>query len=154
MFDELGARRRALFNGDYRFVGAWTFEGDGPGNGTLRCESRLPEGCEPYVPPAAKTRIAIGGRFLDEVKIRRTSTSTLSFPPERHRAEVSGDRVVVHVPACVAVQLLADGVLPPLRGGPVEIVVYAQPPRRAALVEVHTGEYGDIVSLTFEGSAG
>lgn len=146
-------RRREDFGTDYRFVGTWSFESDATGGGTLRCETRLPEGCEAYVPPAVETRISIGGRVLDEVKIRQTPTSLLSFPPERHHAEVSDDHVVIHVPAYVAVQLLADGTLPPARGAAVEVVVYAQPPRLLVLAEVRASSRsvaGDVVSLVFE----
>jgi len=57
----------------------------------------------------------------------------------------------------VAVQLFADGTLPPVRRSAVEIVVHARPPRRIVLVEVLTGSRhlaGDVVSLTFEPDAG
>jgi len=153
LFEVLEQRRREHFGTDYRFVGTWTFESDATGGGTLRCEAMLPEGCEAYRPPAVETRISIGGRFLDDVKIRQTPTSLLTFPPERHRAEVSDDRVVIHVPAYVAIQLFADGTLPPARGAAVEVVVFAQPPRRMVLAEVRASKRavsGDVVSLVFD----
>ncbi len=155
LFEVLEQRRREFFNNDYRVVGAWSFESDAMGNGTLRCEGRLPEGCDAYVPPSVETRISIDGRFLDEVQIKRTPRSLLSFPPERHRADVSGDNVLLHVPTYVAVQLLADGTLPPLRGAAVEVVVFAQPPRQLVLAEVWATETpaGDVVSLSFTPAA-
>ena len=66
---------------------------------------------------------------------------------------MSGDEVVLLVPAYVAVQLLADGTLPPLRGAAVEVVVFAQAPRRMVLAEVRamgTPVAGDVVSLVFQ----
>ena len=68
-------------------------------------------------------RIAIGGRRLDEVRIRQTRTdvagtlSYLSFPAHRHRASVEPDHLVVSTQAATVVQLFAEGVLAPM-GGP------------------------------------
>jgi hypothetical protein len=152
MFEALGDRRRSLFANDYRCVGEWTLGPDGAGGHSLRCDARLPEGCEPHVPPRAETRISIDGRYLDEVQIRQTATSFLAFPPERHRAETTGDRVVLHVPALAVAQLLAEGRLPPIGGRSVELIVHAQPPRRMVLAEICSGArsvLGEVVSLTF-----
>ena len=65
-------------------------------------------------------RIAIGGRYLDEVQIRLDlpdSLSHLSFPANRHRGRVEEDRVTVFTQGPTAVKLFADGVLPPVGGG-------------------------------------
>jgi hypothetical protein len=157
IFDALAERRKAMFAADYRAVGDWSFESDGAEAPGLRCEVVLPRGCEARVPPRADIRIPIEGRFLDEVQIRQTATSRLSFPPERHRADASDARVTIDTPAYVAVQLFADGTLQSVRRSAVEIVVHAQPPRRMVLVEVLTNSRslaGDVVSLTFEPDAG
>lgn len=62
-------------------------------------------------------RIAIGGQYLDEVRIRCAEpypypVSYLSFPAHRHWARVEGERVTVCAQAAAVVQLFADGILP------------------------------------------
>lgn len=102
------------------------------------------------------TKISVGGRYLDEVKIRQTETSLLSFPSERHRADTKGDTVVLHVPALTVVQLFADGVLPPIGERSVEIGVHGESRRSMVLVEVRSGTrsaVGDLVSLTFSAAS-
>jgi hypothetical protein len=80
-----------------------------PGSHSLRCESKLPEGTVPHVPPPAASRIAIGGAFLDEVRIRQTGATLLSFPASNHRAQVASDGVVtIHAQALTVAQLFAD----------------------------------------------
>jgi hypothetical protein len=76
---------------------------------------------------AGHARIAIGGRYLDEVRIRQTRTdlantlSSLSFPAHRHGASVEPDHLVVSTQAATVVQLFAEGVLA-LIGGPAVTV--------------------------------
>jgi len=152
LFEVLSARRKALFSDDRRAVGNWTFEADGPGNHTLRCDAHLPDGCVPYVPPPAEKRISIGGRFLDEVRIQQSPTASLSYPATEHRAEIVGEDIVVHAHALTVLQLLADGVLPPLGRGDVDVVVLARPSRRMILEQVRAGAQnatGNSVALTF-----
>lgn len=151
-FEILSTRRVEQFDDDPRLVGDWSLAPDDVGGFSLRCEAMLPEGCEPYVPPAPETRIRIGGRFLDEVKIAQSATALLSFPPARHRAELEGTDVVVETPASVAVQLLAEGTVPPIGTGTVELVVYGQPARRARLSRVRApGALGrETIYLVFE----
>ncbi|MBK7399625.1 MAG: hypothetical protein IPJ34_26045 [Myxococcales bacterium] len=153
VFEALGERRRTSFLNDYRCVGEWSLGPDGAGGHSLRCDARLPEGCEPHVPPRAETRISIDGRYLDEIRLQQTATSFVAFPPERHRADVTGDRIVLHLPALAVVQLFADGGLPTIGGRSVELVVRARPPRRMVLVDVCAGArsaVGEVVSLTFK----
>ena len=72
-------------------------------------------------------QIAIGGRRLDEVRIRQSRTdlvntlSYLSFPVHRHRASVELNHLVVSTQAPTVVQLFAEGVLAPI-GGPAVTV--------------------------------
>ena len=71
-------------------------------------------------------RIAIGGRYLDEVQIRLDlpdSLSHLSFPANRHRGRVEEDRVNVFTQGPTAVKLFADGVLPPVGRGAVTVAI-------------------------------
>jgi len=72
-------------------------------------------------------RIAIGGRCLDEVRIRQARTdlpgtlSYLCFPAHRHQASIEPDHLVVSTQAATVVQLFAEGVLVPI-GGPAVMV--------------------------------
>jgi len=78
---------------------------------------------------AAHVQIAIGGRRLDEVRIRQIRTdiagtlSYLSFPAHRHRASVEPDHLVVSTQAATVVQLFAEGVLAPIGGPAVTVQV-------------------------------
>ena len=106
----------------------------------------------------AETRIAIGGRYLDEVRIRLakpdgyTSISLLSFPASRHRAQADKDCVTVFAQAPTLVQLYADGVLPPIGGRPVPIEVGGVDLGRWTLASVESGGMtgvDDIIVLHF-----
>lgn len=73
-------------------------------------------------------RIAIGGRWLDDVRIRlltrmdmANTVSYLSYPAQRHRASAEPDHLVVSTQAATLVQLFAEGVLVPI-GGPAVTV--------------------------------
>lgn len=77
-------------------------------------------------------RIAIGGRCLDEVRIRQTrsdmagSLSSLSFPAHRHQASVEPDHLGVSTQAATVVQLFAKGVLVPIGGPGVTVQIGGQ----------------------------
>jgi len=77
-------------------------------------------------------RIAVGGRFLDEVRIRQARTdvpgslSYLSFPAHRHRASVELDQLVVSTRAATVVQLFTEGILAPIGGPAVRVQVGGQ----------------------------
>ena len=79
-----------------------------------------------------QVRIAIGGRYLDEVCIRQNRTdlantrSYLSFPAHRHRALVEPDHLVVSTQAATVVQLFAEGVLVPIGGPAVTVQIGGQ----------------------------
>lgn len=77
-------------------------------------------------------RITIGGRCLDEVRIRQARTdlpntlSYLSFPAHRHRASVETDHLVVSTQAATVVQLFAEGVLVATGGHVVTVQIGGQ----------------------------
>lgn len=77
-------------------------------------------------------QIAIGGRRLDEIRIRQTRTdlvntlSSLCFPVHRHRASVEPDHLVVSTPAPMVVQLFAEAVLAPIGGPAVTVQIGGQ----------------------------
>ncbi len=77
-------------------------------------------------------RIAIGGRCLDEVRIRQARTdvagslSYLSLPAHRHRASVEPDHLIVSTQAATALQLFAEGVLVPIGGPAVTVQIGSQ----------------------------
>lgn len=82
---------------------------------------------------ADHARIAIGGRRLDEVRIRQARTdmppgtlSYLCFPAHHHRASVEADHLVVSTQAVTVVQLFAEGVLGPVGGPAVRVQVGGQ----------------------------
>jgi len=125
-FKLLSERWRKEFSFDPRLIGAWSLEVK-DGRPHLICEMTFPDGVEPLVPPPAEKRIAIGGRFLDEVQIRMTATSYLSFPVESHRGTVDGNGIAtIHAKMPTVVQLFAEGRLPPVGGTPVEVMVRGQ----------------------------
>jgi len=152
-FELLSARWRAEFNLDPRLVGEWSLETNGAGEHNLVCETRLPEGVEADVPPPVEKRIAIGGQFLDEVRIRISATSYLGFPVEEHRGEVGGDgRVTIHTKMPAVVELFAQGRLTAVGGAPVDIMVGGKALGPMVLAEVRGVEEGgryDIVALIF-----
>ena len=73
-------------------------------------------------------RIAINGRFLDEVQTRQEddrsgSVSHTSYPAEQHYAIEDEDGVTLQMPAVTALQLYHDGILPANREQSVELTV-------------------------------
>jgi hypothetical protein len=152
-FELLSARWRAEHSFDPRLVGAWSLEPTGPDQHDLVCETRLPAGVEAEVPPPAEKRIAIGGSFLDEVRIRQAATSLLSFPVENHRGEIGGDGVVtIHTRLPTVVELFAEGLLMPIGGTPVDVMVGEKQLGAMVLAEVRCTGYGghsDVAVLVF-----
>lgn len=123
-FEQLSARWRNEFVLDPRLVGEWSFDASDDGRHHLVCAMALPAAVEAHVPPPAEKRIAIGGKFLDEVRIRQTATSNLSFPVESHRGSVGADGVVtIYAKMPTIVQLFAEGLLTRLGGTPVDVMV-------------------------------
>ncbi len=123
-FDLLSARYRAFPPFDPRIVASWSFDRGADGRVELTCVAQLPEGVEAEVPPPAELRIAIGGRFFDEVMVRMTATASLCFPVERHRGTVGDDgAATIYTQMPTALQLFAAGVLKPVGGDPVHVRV-------------------------------
>jgi hypothetical protein len=123
----------------------------------LSCVMELPDGVEAHVPPPIEKRVAIGGKFLDETQIRRTATSYLSFPVEAHRGVVGDDgTVTVRTKMPTAVALLAEGVLPPIGGGSVELSVQGKKLDAMVLSETRCDAnrgHHDIAILIFRAAA-
>jgi hypothetical protein len=122
-FDLLSERRRSHWT-DPRLVDSWTYAPDDTGTRRLVCSFGLPDGVKIAVPPPLEKRIAIGGRFLDEVRIALGGHSYLSHPVSQHRGVIGDDgTVTVHAMMTTAIQLFAEGGLSRLGGDPVEIAV-------------------------------
>lgn len=139
-FDLLTARWRARFELDPRIVVSWTYEADAEGVARLVCAGGLPEGVSAVVPPPAEKRIAIGGMFLDDVRIRLDRTSSLNFPAERHSGAVGEDgSATVYAMMPSARQLFAEGRLPRVGGAPVEVLIGGQQLGPMLLAEVRCG---------------
>ncbi|MFI5300820.1 MAG: hypothetical protein ACHREM_22285 [Polyangiales bacterium] len=153
IFSELSERWRRDFAFDPRLVGEWSYELTDDLY-RLVCETTLPKGVEAAVPPPAEKRIAIGGRFLDEVRIRLSATSYLGFPIEHHRGVVGVDgAATVYAQMPSVVQLFAQGTLPPIGGRPVDITIGVNNLGPMVLREVRcTGDGGryDMAVLVFQ----
>ncbi len=152
-FDLLSSRWRAKFSLDPRCVGKWSFDPVETGRCDLVCESRLPQGVEPLVPPPAEKRIALGGRFLDEVRIILKANTFLSFPVDRHLGEVGDGTATIRTMMPTAVQLFADGVLKPVGGAPVDVVIGLERLGPMVLREVRCDDdrgHNDAATLVFK----
>lgn len=143
---------------DPRLVGDWSLEIADDGEPRLSCETKLPDGVEAEVPPPIEKRVAIGGRFLDESRIRLAgapgTTVLLGFPVKHHWGTVSSDgRVIVHTRMPTAVVLLAEGVLPPVGGASVSLTVQGRTLDAMVLSEIRCDanrEHHDIAVLDFD----
>ncbi len=112
----------------------------------------LPDGVKAEVPPPTEKRIAIGGRFLDEVQIRKDANVLLSFPVDRHRGVVGEDGTVrVHAMMPSALQLFAEGRLPRIGGDPVAVAVGGRALGPMVLADLRCeGERHDVAILVFK----
>jgi hypothetical protein len=153
IFDLLTERWRKHFELDPRLVRSWTYDADAAGVARLVCEVGMPEGVRAEEPPPIEKRIAIGGQFLDEVRIRQGETSYLVFPVERHRAVMGADgRATVYAMMPTALQLPAEGRLPRVGGGPVEVMIGGNRLGPMTLAEVRCGGehlQHDVAALVF-----
>ncbi len=146
---------------DPRLVGEWSVEVGDDGEPRLSCEMALPDGVEAEIPPPIEKRVAIGGKFLDEARIRLTGTpgtiALLGFPLKHHWGTVSGDgSVIVHTKMPTAVALLAEGVLPPVGGASVGLTVQGKKLDAMVLSEIRcdaNGGHNDIAILVFKPAA-
>lgn len=143
---------------DPRLVGDWSLEVGDDGAPRLLCAMELPDGVEAEIPPPIEKRVAIGGQFLDETRVRLTGTpgtiALLGFPLKHHWGTVSGDgSVTVHTKMPTAVALLAHGVLPPVGGTAVELLVQGKKLDAMVLSEIRcdaNGGHNDIAILIFK----
>ena len=116
-----------------RLVAAWSFDTGPDTQVRLSCEVALPDGVDAKEMPPVEKRIAIDGRFLDEVRIRVAQSGSgavvyRSDPPQSHRAEIDrDDHVAIHTPMATAATLLAEGNLPPVGARSVELRVGGKP---------------------------
>ncbi len=152
MFTRLAERWRQEFAFDPRLVGEWSYESTEGGQPRLVCEMTLPEGVEAAVPPPAEKRVAIGGSFLDEVRIRQGASSYLLFPVEHHRGVVGDDGVAtIYAKMPSVLQMFADGRLPAIDGPPVEITIGVKKLGPMVLRELHCagGLAHDVAVLVF-----
>lgn len=103
-------------------------------------------------------RIAINGRFLDEVGTRleygyKTQSIAIRRLPEKHHHLIAdGDGVTLRCPAITALQLYFDGVLPADRDEPVELSVAGKSLGSFAiewLRRVDGDEFGEPILLRF-----
>jgi hypothetical protein len=109
-----------------------------------RVKSSVPDGVEAEVPPAAEKRIALGGSFLDEVRIRYGATTYRLFPEDQHQGADGADGVAtIRAKMPAVVQLLAEGRLAPIGGPPVDVAVGSRKLGPMVLAEVHcAGNFG------------
>jgi len=151
-FDVLAERWRKHWL-DPRLVESWTYEPDGAGVLRLACTMGLPDGVRAEVPPPAEKRVAIGGKFLDEVQISLGGNIYTSFPVERHRGVVGDDGSATgYAMMPSALRLFAEGRLTRVGGEPVEVVIGSRRLGPMVLTEVQCGGENyrhDIAVLVF-----
>lgn len=151
-FDLLAERWREHWL-DPRLVESWTYEPDGAGVPRLVCTMSLPKGVRAEVPPPAEKRVAIGGKFLDEVQISMGDNTSLSFPVERHRGVVADNgTATVYTMMPSALELFAEGLLPRVAGDAVEVAIGGRQPEPMVLTEVRCGgatHQNDLAVLVF-----
>jgi hypothetical protein len=151
-FDLLTARWREYWL-DPRLVESWTYDADALGVPRLQCTSALPDGVRAEILPPLEQRVAIGNKFLDEVRIRQTATSYLSFPVGQHRGVIGGDgTATVYAKMPAALQLFAEGCLPRVGGEPVEVAIGGRKLGPMVLTQVLCGgenHRDDIAVLAF-----
>jgi hypothetical protein len=143
-FKRLSARWQAKFRFDPRLVGSWSFDATERGNPRLVCETTLPDGVVAEVLPPAEKRIAVGGVFLDEVRARESTNMFRTFPFEQHSGTLGSDgTATIFARMPVIVELFARGVLKPVGGAPVDLMVCGKALGLMVLSEVScTGPFG------------
>lgn len=153
IFDLLAERRRSHWL-DPRLVESWAYDTDDNGVRRLACAVRVPDRVRVEVPPPVEKRVAIDGRFLDEVQIAQGGNMYVSFPVDRHRGMIGNDgTATVHAMMPSALQLFAEGRLPRVGGHPVEVVIGGRKLGPMVLAEVRCGGENhehDIAVLVFK----
>ena len=119
----------------------------------------MPDGVEAEIPPPIEKRVAINGKFLDEVRIRLSpgtpgTVSYLSFPLKEHRGELENDgTVTIYTKMPTAVAAFAAGLLQPVGGTPVELMVAGKKLSPMVLAEDRcsdNGGHNDVAVLIFK----
>lgn len=153
IFDLLTECRRSHWL-DPRLVASWTYDTDDAGARRLLCSVGLPDRVRAEVPPPIEKRIAIGGKFLDEVRIARGGNTYVGYPVTEHRGVIGDDgTVTVHAMMPSALQLFAEGRLPRVDGDPVEVVVGGRKLGPMILAEIRCGGENyrhDVAVLVFK----
>lgn len=91
------------------------------------------------IPPPAEKRVAIAGKFLDEVRIAQGGNTLLRFPVDRHRCVIGEDgTATVYAMMPSAPQLFAEGRLPSIGGAPVEVDIGGRKLGPMVLTEVRS----------------
>jgi len=119
----------------------------------LACTVGLPDDVRADLPPPVEKRIAVGGKFLDEVQISLGGNTALGFPVDRHHGVVGEDgTATVYAMMPSALQLFAEGRLPRVVGAPVEIAIGGRKLGPMVLTEIRCGGENyrhDIAVLVF-----
>ncbi|MEY4548300.1 MAG: hypothetical protein RL685_4495 [Pseudomonadota bacterium] len=156
-FDLLAARWREYWL-DPRLVESWAYDADSVRVPRLVCATALPDGVRAEIPPPVEKRVTIGGKFLDEVQIRQSATSYLSFPVGHHRGVIGDDgTATVYARMPSALQLFAEGCLPRVGGDPVEVTIGGRKLGPMVLTQVLCGGENyrnDIAVLAFRPANG
>lgn len=138
---QLSARYQSLPPFDPRIVASWSIAIGATGRIELSCEAQLPEGVEVHASPPAEQRVAIGGRYLDEVTVPVERSLAVSFPFGRHRGEVDANGIVtIRAQAPTVLALFAGGVLKPVGGDLVHVRVGLHDLGRMRLRELRCAE--------------
>jgi hypothetical protein len=139
---------------DPRLIEGWTYDADESGVRRLTCTVGLPDGVRAEVPIPVEKRIAIGGVFLDEVRIRQDGAgyAFVSFPFARHSGVVADDgTATVYAMMPSALQLFAEGKLSRESEAVVDVVVGGRALGPMVLSEVRcAGERYDVATLIFK----
>lgn len=142
---------------DPRLIETWTYEPDAAGVPRLACRMTLPEGVRAEIPPPPEKRVAIGGKFLDEVQISQSGTTSVSFPADRHRGVLGDDgSATVYAMMPSALKLFAEGRLPRIGGDAIEVVIGGRKLAPMVLTDVRCGGESfryDIAVLVFRPAA-
>ncbi len=136
---------------DPRLVETWAYDSSDKGTRSLVCTIGLPDGVKVEMAPPLEKRVAIAGKFLDEVQIPQGGNAFLGFPVERHRGVLGEDgAATVYAMMPSALQLFAEGRLPRVGGAPVEVAIGGQRLGPMVLTEVRcAGECGRHDVLVF-----
>jgi hypothetical protein len=122
IFDLLAERWRKHWL-DPRLVEAWTYDAQDSGSPRFACTFGLPDGVRVELPPPLEKRIAVDGRFLDEVQISQGGNTSLRFPVERHCGVSGEDGTATVYAIAIGAAAVRGGPLASHRWRPVEVAI-------------------------------